>query len=133
MRNAIRLSAAVLVVAVLASAGCSEDQKRTAMGTYEEAVENTTEIIENTAYYWKKKFSETDVCDLSEQNWVDFVGGAAVGTSVTGAVAGESALVLMTSTGIAVLTAPAVATGVTIAAGSAAATYGAVKAYCASK
>ena len=63
----------------------------------------------------------------------NFIGGVAAGTSVTAMAAGDSVLVVLTSSGALAISAPAVATTTTVAAGSVATTYVAIKAYCDSK
>jgi hypothetical protein len=55
-------------------------------------------------------------CDLIHEQWANF--------------AGDSVIVLLTTAGDIAVVAPAVATGVTVAAGTVAATYGRIKGYC---
>jgi hypothetical protein len=101
-------------------------------GTYDEAVKRTSEQIETTARYW----AEADLCDVSEDGLdglFNFVGGVAAGTSVTAMAAGDSVLVVLTSSGALAISAPAVASTTTVAAGSVATGYVAIKAYCDNK
>ena len=78
------------MLAVTAFTGCSESQKDTVVGTYKEAVNVTSEHMEKMSDYWGNVIAKTDACDLSEQDWVDFAGGVAAGTTVTGVATGES-------------------------------------------
>jgi len=108
------------------------DTKEVIAGTYENMVNITSAVMENTAEYWAK----TDLCDVSEDDLgdlFDFLGGVAAGTSVTAMAAGDSLLVVLTSSGALAISAPAVATTTTVAAGSVATTYAAIKAYCGNK
>jgi len=108
------------------------DTKEVIAGTYENMVNITSAVMENTAEYWAK----TDLCDVSEDDLgdlFDFLGGVAAGTSVTAMAAGDSVLVVLTSSGALAISAPAVATTTTVAAGSVATTYVAIKAYCDNK
>ena len=101
-------------------------------GTYDEAVKRTSEQIETTARYW----AEADLCDVSEDGLdglFNFVGGVAAGTSVTAMAAGDSVLVVLTSSGALAISAPAVAATTIVTAGSVATTYAAIKAYCGNK
>lgn len=101
-------------------------------GTYDEAVNLTSDVMVNTAKYW----AETDLCDVSEDGLGDlfhFVGGVAAGTSVTAMAAGDSVLVVLTSSGALAISAPAVATTTIVTAGSVATTYVAIEAYCGNK
>ena len=69
-------------------------------------------------------------CDLIHEQWANFVGVLSASTAITGALAGDSIIVLLTTAGDIAVVAPAVATGVTVAAGTVAATYGRIKGYC---
>ena len=69
-----------MVVAVLAWIPVRQSELA---GTYEEAVE-IPEIIKTPLITGKRSFSETDSA-IFRAKLGDFVGGAAVGTSVTGA------------------------------------------------
>ena len=74
--------------------------------------------------------SGIDVCAVSENQFVNWVGGAASGSAVTATVAGNSYILIITETTVAVATAPAVAP---IAAGAAiamATAYAALKVGC---
>lgn len=73
-----------------------------------------------------RRISELDVC----QGDLDFAGGAAIGTLATSTIAGDSMLVVIGSSGLLVATAPAVATGVTIAAMAGSAVYLSARGYC---
>ena len=108
------------------------DTKEVIEGTYEEAVKITSTVMENTAEYWAKK----ELCDVSENDLgglFNFLGGAAAGTSVTAMAAGDSVLIVLTSSGALAISAPAVATTTIVTAGSVATTYAAIKAYCGNK
>ena len=119
----------VLVPMLITACG---DSKEVIEGTYKEAVERTSKQMEITARYW----AEADLCDVSEDGLGDlfnFVGGVAGGTSVTAMVAGDSVLIVLTSSGALAISAPAVATTTIVTAGSVATTYVAIKSYCDNK
>ena len=112
----------------LTLAACSEDHVQTIKGTYVESVKIAETYMGQAVEAWQE--SEVNLCDLSDEQWANFVGGLSTGTAITGALAGDSIIVLLTSAGGIAVVAHAVATGVTVAAGTVAATYGGIKAYC---
>jgi hypothetical protein len=75
--------------------------------------------------------AQTDLCDYSESQFLNFVGGAAAGTAVTASVAGESIVIIAAQSALLVGVAPAVAPVVTVSAATAAAGYLTLKAWCA--
>lgn len=107
---------------------CSDEQAQLLKGTYEESVKVAEQYMGQAAETWQD--SDVNLCELSDEQWANFVGGLSTGTAITGALAGDSIIVLLTSAGGIAVVAPAVATGVTVAAGTVAATYGAIKGYC---
>ena len=100
------------------------------VGTYGEAIEIVEDQIPKVTDYWKGVFAKTDLCAVSEDDLFNFAGGVAVGTQVTAMLAGDSVIIVLSSSGVLAVTAPAVTTGATILAGSAAVTYAGIKAYC---
>ena len=102
-------------------------------GTYDESIDIVTDQMEVTADYWEGVFAKTDLCAVSEDDFFNFAGGAAVGTQLTAMLAGDSTLIVLSSGGVLVVTTPAVTTGATFLAGSAAVTYAGIKAYCGHK
>ncbi|MDG2441679.1 MAG: hypothetical protein P8M13_00325 [Luminiphilus sp.] len=108
--------------------GCSDEQTKAIKVTFDESVEVAERSIERAVETWRE--SDVNLCELTDDQWANFVGGLSTGTAITGALAGDSIIVLLTSAGSIAVVAPAVATGVTVAAGTVAATYGGIKGYC---
>ena len=126
MRNFTKFISCISLALTLTA--CSEDQVQTIKGTYAESVKIAETYMGQAVEVWQE--SEVNLCDLSDEQWANFVGGLSTGTAITGALAGDSIIVLLTSAGGIAVVAPAVATGVTVAAGTVAATYGGIKGYC---
>lgn len=118
----------VAVTAVATCVSACGDSKQVIQGTYEEAIKIATVHMERTGEAWSQ--AAPNLCAMSDEQWTAFVGGLASGTLVTGLLAGDSVMLVMTSYGTLAVVAPAVATGVVVAAGTVAATYGGVKGYC---
>ena len=125
--NVLKTLASCISVTGLLSA-CSDEQTQVIKGTYEESVKVAEQYMNQAVTTWRE--SEVNLCDLNDEQWANFVGGLSTGTAITGALAGDSVIVLLTSAGGLAVVAPAVATGVTVAAGTVAATYGGIKGYC---
>ena len=118
----------VAIAAFAAFITACGDSKHVIQGTYEEAIKIATVHMERTSEAWNQ--AAPNLCEMSDEQWATFVGGLASGTLVTGLLAGDSVMLVMTSFGTLAVVAPAVATGVIVAAGTVAATYGGVKGYC---
>ena len=71
-----------------------------------------------------------ELCDLSENGLVDFVGGAATGGAVTALVAGQSVAIIATAFSTAIIAAPAIDPTLTGAVLTVSALYGSLKAWC---
>jgi hypothetical protein len=74
--------------------------------------------------------ADGDLCSYSENTFIDVVGGAAAGTALTSAMAGESMVIIVTSNALLVGTAPVVAPAVVVGAATATAAYATLKAWC---
>jgi len=72
------------------------------------------------------QISSIDMCAVND----GFAGGAFIGTATTSLLAGESVVAIVTSGGILVASAPAIATGVTVSALAGSAIYLGKKGYC---
>ena len=118
----------VAVAAAAAFMTACGDSKHVIQGTYEEAIKIAAVHMEKTSEAWNQ--AAPNLCEMSDEQWATFVGGLASGTFVTGMLAGDSVMLVMTSYGTLAVVAPAVATSVVVAAGTVAATYGGVKGYC---
>jgi hypothetical protein len=70
------------------------------------------------------------MCELTDRQFSDFIGGVAVGTAVSSSIAGDSILIIATQTGVFLGTTPALAPAVSLVAISTAAGYTALKSYC---
>ena len=108
--------------------GCSDEQTQAIKVTFDESVEVAERSMERALETWRE--SDVKLCELTDDQWANFVGGLSTGTAITGALAGDSIIVLLASAGSIAVVAPAVATGVTVAAGTVAATYSGIKGYC---
>jgi hypothetical protein len=97
-------------------------------GAYRTSLKMTSGHMAAAAQKWKER--PVGICEMTDDEMFDFLGGAMAGTAFTGWVAGDSVVALVTSAGSAWVVMPAVATGLVAGAASATAAYGAVKTYC---
>ena len=70
------------------------------------------------------------LCYISKNQFLNFVGGAAAGTAISSSIAGDSVVIIITQAGILAGSAPAIAPAVTLAAVGTTAAYATLKAYC---
>jgi hypothetical protein len=91
-----------------------------------DGMSNASEITINWANTKYTEVSKLDLCDVN----TDFAGGAFMGTAATSLLAGKSVLAIIGTAGTLVASAPAIATGATVAAISGSAVYLTSKGYC---
>ena len=120
------LVSGIAIIGLLSA--CSENQSQFVRGAYQDSFKFAEQYMDQAVETWRD--SDLNLCDLSDEQWANFVGGLSTGTAITGALAGDSIIVLLTSAGGIAVIAPAVATGVTVASGTVAATYAGIKGYC---
>jgi len=97
-------------------------------GAYTTSLEMTSGHMVAAAQKWKER--PVGICEMTDDEMFDFLGGAMAGTAFTGWVAGDSLIAIVTAAGSISVVVPAVATGLVAGAASATAAYGAVKTYC---
>ena len=122
-----KLIAPVLAAGLLLS-GCGVEVED-AKGIYRASIKITSEYMDAAASKWQGR--PAGICELNESELFDFVGGLSAGAALTGWVAGDTVVAVMTSIGPAFVLMPAVATGVVASAATAATAYAGVKGYCA--
>ena len=106
----------------------SPDYLEVVAGTYTASLKMTSGHMAAAAQKWKER--PVGICEMTDDEMFDFLGGAMAGTAFTGWVAGDSVVILATAAGSFGVVMPAVATGLVASAASATAAYGAVKTYC---
>ncbi|MDC0572922.1 hypothetical protein OAO91_05705 [Luminiphilus sp.] len=127
-----KLIAPILAFGLFLS-GCELDQAaeyiELAEETYEESVIVTSVYMEEMTSKWRDR--PVELCEMTDSEMFDFIGGLTSGTALTGWLAGDSIIALATSMGTVAVVMPAVATGIVVGAASASAAYAGVKGYCA--
>jgi hypothetical protein len=91
-----------------------------------DGMSNASDITINWANTKYTQVSELELCDVN----TDFAGGAFMGTAATSLIAGESVAAIIGASGVLVVSAPAIATGATVAALAGSAVYLTSKGYC---
>ena len=91
-----------------------------------DGMSNASDITINWANTKYTEVSKLDLCDVN----TDFAGGAFMGTAAASLLAGESVVAIIGTSGVLVASAPAIATGATVAAIAGTAVYLTSKGYC---